>query len=213
MRGKRIVASVMLAGTLLSCTSADNIGGFGNRKIGTAGGAAAGALLGQLIGKNTEGTLVGAGVGALLGLGWGAYRDKQEAELKARLRNSGAEVSRDGENLSINLPSGITFAVDSDRIDPDFYRTLDQIATVLIQYPETRILIMGHTDSTGNDAHNQKLSERRAESVRKYFVSQGVASNRTIAKGYGKNQPIASNATAEGRQANRRVEVKILPLQ
>ncbi len=208
MKGKKSIASVLLALTLISCTGTQ----YNNKTTGAIGGAAGGALLGQLIGKDTKGTLIGAGVGALAGLGWGAYRDQQEAELKARLKNTGIEVNRDGENININLPDGVTFATDSADIASGFYGPLNEISKVLLQYSETKILVNGYTDSTGNSNHNQKLSERRAASVRNYFIGQGVASNRIIARGYGEQDPIASNATAAGRQANRRVEVKILPM-
>ncbi len=208
MKGKKSIASMLLALTLIGCTGSP----YGNKATGAAGGAAAGALLGQIIGKDTKGTLIGAGVGALAGLGWGAYRDQQEAELKARLKNTGVQVNRDGEYININLPDGVTFATDSADIASGFYGPLNEISKVLLQYSETKILVNGYTDSTGNSSHNQKLSEKRAASVRSYFISQGVASNRIVARGFGERYPIASNASAAGRQANRRVEVKILPM-
>lgn len=212
MKGKKIIASLFLGTTLISCTATDELGGFSGRGKGTVGGAAAGALIGQLIGKDTKSTLIGAGVGSLLGLTWGAYLDKQEAALKDSLKDTPVKVSREGDNLNINLPGGVTFASDSAAISQSFYSSLNDIANVLVQYPESKILVNGYTDSTGGDAHNQALSERRANSVANYLAAQGVARNRIIATGYGKSNPIATNSTEAGKQANRRVEVKIIPL-
>ena len=212
MKGKKIIASLLIGTTLIGCTATDDLGGFSGRGKGTVGGAAAGALVGQLIGKDTKSTLIGAGVGSLLGLTWGAYLDRQEAALKDSLKDSPVEVSRQGDNLNINLPGGVTFASDSATISSDFYSSLNEIARVLVQYPESKILVNGYTDSTGGDAHNQALSERRANSVASYLVAQGVSRNRIIATGYGKSNPIATNSTEAGKQANRRVEVKIIPL-
>lgn len=212
MKGKKIIASLFLGTTLISCTATDELGGFSGRGKGTVGGAAAGALIGQLIGKDTKATLIGAGVGSLLGLTWGAYLDRQEAALKDSLKDTPVKVSREGENLNINLPGGVTFASDSATISQGFYSSLNEIANVLVQYPESKILVNGYTDSTGGDAHNQALSERRANSVANYLAAQGVSRNRIIATGYGKSNPIATNSTEAGKQANRRVEVKIIPL-
>mgnify|MGYP001019625564 CR=1 FL=1 len=117
------------------------------------------------------------------------------------------------EDKVINLPGGVTFASDSANISSGFYYALNGIAQTLVRYPETRIQVNGYTDSTGGDAHNQELSQRRANSVAQYLISQGVSSNRIVANGFGSSNPIASNATPEGRQANRRVEVRILPAQ
>ena len=174
---------------------------------------AVGALAGQIIGKDTKGTLIGAAVGSLLGMGWGAYKDNQARELRAALKGTQAEVRNDGNALVVNLPGGVTFASDSANISSGFYSALNGVAQTLVRYPETRIQVNGYTDSTGGDAHNQELSQRRANSVAQYLISQGVSSNRIVANGFGSSNPIASNATPEGRQANRRVEVRILPAQ
>lgn len=213
MKSNKILAGALLALTLVGCSGVDEIGGYSGRASGTAGGAAVGALIGQVIGQNTKGTLIGAGVGSLLGLTWGAYRDKQAAELKEKLRGTEVEVRTEGENLTLNLPGGVTFASDSDRINSNFYTSLNGIAQTLIAYPESRILIYGYTDSTGGDAHNQALSERRADSVAQYLVGQGVALSRITAAGFGESNPVATNSTEAGKQANRRVEIKIVPLK
>ena len=212
---KKIIASLILGVTIVGCTSSpflDETGSVNKKTSGTAGGAAAGALIGQLIGKDTKGTLIGAGIGALAGLGWGAYRDNQEQELRERLKNTEVEVNREGDNLNLYLPGGVTFATNSANIASNFYGPLNSIATVLVQYPETRIIVNGYTDNTGAASYNLDLSQRRANSVRDYFISQGVASYRVTAVGHGINNPRATNNTATGRAENRRVEIQILPL-
>ncbi|WP_286033989.1 OmpA family protein [Fusobacterium necrogenes] len=212
---KKIIASLILGVTMVGCTSSpflDETGSVNKKTSGTAGGAAAGALIGQLIGKDTKGTLIGAGIGALAGLGWGAYRDNQEQELRERLKNTEVEVNREGDNLNLYLPGGVTFATNSANIASNFYGPLNSIATVLVQYPETRIIVNGYTDNTGAASYNLDLSQRRANSVRDYFISQGVASYRVTAVGHGINNPRATNNTAAGRAENRRVEIQILPL-
>ena len=214
MKFQKTTASLLLALTLVGCTSSPFLTDEGNinkKSSGTAGGAAVGALLGQLIGKDTKGTLIGAGMGALAGLGWGAYRDQQEAALRASLKNTAVQVQRDGENISLYLPGGVTFASDSAQISGNFYSALNSIAQVLVQYPETQILVQGHTDSTGSFQHNMDLSNRRANSVKHYLIGQGVASNRLMSQGFGPNNPVADNSTPDGRQMNRRVEIIIAP--
>ena len=212
MKNKKLIASCMLALSLVGCTGLE-AGNGAYTAGGAAGGAALGAIAGQVIGKDTKGTLIGAAVGSLLGMGWGAYRDNQEKELKAKLQGTQAEVKKDGNALVINLPGGATFASDSANITSSFYSALNGIAQSLNNYPETRIQVNGYTDSTGNDAHNQELSQRRANAVAQYLVAQGVSSSRIVANGFGSSNPIASNSTQEGRLQNRRVEIKILPAQ
>ncbi|MBQ3437805.1 MAG: OmpA family protein [Fusobacterium sp.] len=212
MKGKKLISSILVATTLIGCTATDDIGGTSGRVKGTAGGAAVGALVGQIIGKDTKATLIGAGVGSLLGLTWGAYLDKQETALKESLKGTEVKVAREGETLSINLPGGVTFATNSDNIVANFYGPLNEIAKVLVEYPETKVLVNGYTDNTGSDSWNQTLSEKRADSVKNYLLAHGVSSSRVIATGYGKSNPIATNSTEAGKQANRRVEIKLLPL-
>ena len=212
MKNRKIIASCMLALSLVGCTGLE-AGNGGYTTGGAAGGAALGAIAGQIIGKDTKVTLIGAAVGSLLGIGWGAYRDNQERELKAKLQGTQAQVKKEGNALVINLPGGVTFASDSANITSSFYSALNGIAQSLNNYPETRIQVNGYTDSTGNDAHNQELSQRRANAVAQYLVAQGVSSSRIVANGFGSSNPIASNSTQEGRLQNRRVEIKILPAQ
>ena len=212
MKNKKLIASCMLALSLVGCTGLE-AGNGAYTAGGAAGGAALGAIAGQVIGKDTKGTLIGAAVGSLLGMGWGAYRDNQEKELKTKLQGTQAQVKKEGNALVINLPGGVTFASDSANITSSFYSALNGIAQSLNNYPETRIQVNGYTDSTGNDAHNQELSQRRANAVAQYLIAQGVSSSRIVANGFGSSNPIASNSTQEGRLQNRRVEIKILPAQ
>ena len=142
--------------------------------------------------------------------GIGAYMDKQERDLRARTAGTDVQVIRQGDDLVLNIPSGITFAYDSANVAPQFQRTLDQVADTLAQYNQTYIDVYGHTDSTGSDAYNQTLSERRAQSVSSYLSSQGVQSARLATRGYGESQPVASNTTEDGRAQNRRVEIEVV---
>ena len=185
---------------------------------GTAGGAAAGAILGQIIGGNTKSTLIGTAAGAVIGglagTGVGAMMDKQENDMRQALANSEAvAVQREGNALALTFKSDFTFDVNSSSIRPGLYSELDRVAQVLSAYPQTTILIAGHTDSTGSDAYNQQLSERRAQSVKNALVQRGIAAGRIQAVGYGESSPIADNSTEYGRQQNRRVEVRINPVQ
>lgn len=182
--------------------------------IGAIGGVVGGYLLGDLVGGRRDRTekIVGAGIGGLAGAAIGTYMDRQEQELRARTRGTDVQVIRRGDDLVLNMPSGITFAYDSADVQPQFRPTLDQVAEVLGQYDQTYIDVYGHTDSTGTDAYNQALSERRASAVAGYLGGHGVQQARIGTRGYGETQPIADNATEDGRAANRRVEIKIVPV-
>lgn len=176
-------------------------------------GAAAGAVAGLLTkGDKLENALIGAGVGALAGGGVGYYMDVQEAKLRQRLEGTGVSVTRVGDNITLNMPGNVTFALNSADLNAQFFNVLDGVALVLKEYNKTVVEVAGHTDSTGSDAYNLQLSQRRAQAVASYLVSQGIKSERLITVGAGKAHPIASNATEEGRAANRRVELTIVPV-
>ena len=190
----------------------------GNRKvskaaIGGIGGALGGYLLGDLLGGRNDRTekIVGAGIGAIAGAGVGAYMDAQEKKLRQQTAGTGVDVVRQGDDLLLRMPSGITFATNQSSIEPRFQPTLDQVAQTLSEYPKTMIDVLGHTDSDGSEAYNQSLSERRAQSVASYLGGHGVAPVRVATKGYGEMQPIGSNETPDGKAQNRRVEIKIVP--
>ena len=144
--------------------------------IGGIGGAVGGYLLGDLVGGRRDRTekILGAGIGGLAGAGIGAYMDKQERDLRARTAGTDVQVVRQGDDLLLNLPSGITFAYNSSQVQPQFRQTLDQVADILSQYKQTYIDVYGHTDSTGSAEYNQRLSEQRATSVADYLASRGV---------------------------------------
>ena len=218
MLKSRILAAAAL-GALVTTSACTTDPETGQRRIsktalGGNGGALGGYLLGDLVGGRRDRTekILGAGIGGLAGAGIGAYMDKQERELRARTAGTDVQVTREGDNLVLNIPSGITFAYDSADVQPQFQRTLDQVASTLSQYNQTYIDVYGHTDSTGSDSYNQTLSDRRATAVADYLSSRGVQTARIGTRGYGETQPIASNDTDAGRAANRRVEVKIVPI-
>ena len=213
-----LLASAALATLMVTsaCTTDPETGErrISKAAIGGIGGALGGYLLGDIVGGRNDRTekIIGAGIGGIAGAGIGAYMDKQERDLRARTAGTDVQVVRQGDDLILNIPSGINFAYNSATVEPQFQRTLDQVSQVLGQYDRTYIDIYGHTDSTGSDSYNQGLSERRADSVAAYLESRGVRGARIGTRGFGETQPIASNDTEQGRAANRRVEIKIVPI-
>jgi outer membrane protein OmpA-like peptidoglycan-associated protein len=175
--------------------------------IGTAGGALAGAGIGKATGNTARGAIIGAAVGGTAGYLIGRHMDKQAAELKKDLK--GATVERVGEGIKITFHKGIEFAVGSSELSNSSKTNLTDLARVVNKYGDTKILIEGHTDSTGDHENNQQLSERRASSVTHFLTGLNVTSTRMDAVGYGQDQPIGDNASNAGRQQNRRVEVAI----
>lgn len=182
--------------------------------IGGIGGALGGYLLGDIVGGRRDRTekIVGAGIGAVAGAGIGYYLDQQERELRQKTAGTGIDVVRDGDSLLLNMPSQVTFDVDSAAVKPEFRNTLNDVASTLVQYESTYIDVYGHTDSTGSDAYNQTLSERRAQSVSSYLSTRGVQPARLATQGFGESQPVASNTSEDGRAQNRRVEIRIVPV-
>jgi outer membrane protein OmpA-like peptidoglycan-associated protein len=183
---------------------------------GTGIGAVAGAGLGQAIGGNTKGTLLGAGIGAvvggLAGAGIGKYMENQEAAMQQQFAASdSASIRRDADVLAVTFKSDVLFDTGSAALKPGGYQEISRVSQVLTQYPETRIMIAGHTDGDGSEAANQELSVRRAENVRNALVAQGVSAARVNTMGFGETQPVADNNTAVGKQLNRRVVITIVP--
>ncbi|WJW74794.1 OmpA family protein [Thiohalobacter sp. IOR34] len=215
MKRKRIrpVLSVLLAALLAGCAADDP-----NRRAKT--GAAVGAVVGAVVGHQLDrdsGRFVGAAVGALAGGMVGNYMDQQqrefEAQLEAERRQHQIEVQRlKDQSLKIDIASEVSFDFDSARLKSAFLPTLDKVAEILKRYDQTLVHVIGHTDSIGSEAYNQRLSERRAQSVVDYLVSRGVPRQRLHAEGRGEREPRASNATAAGRQLNRRVELIVKPV-
>ncbi|MBN9222270.1 MAG: OmpA family protein [Mesorhizobium sp.] len=214
---KKTVLVVMATALLVSaCTTTDPYTGdqkISNTAAGAGLGALAGASLGLLAGGNDRrNALIGAGIGALAGGAIGATMDQNEAELRRQLQGTGVSVTRSGDQIILNMPSDITFNVDQDAVKPGFYPVLNSVALVLKKFRQTTVDVFGHTDSTGGDQHNFDLSQRRALAVANYLSGQGVDSRRFAVTGFGKTRPIASNATAAGREQNRRVEIQLSPL-
>jgi outer membrane protein OmpA-like peptidoglycan-associated protein len=213
----RLVLAVTAASlTLAACVTDPETGQQGMTRAGggALAGAGAGALLGAILGgsNNRAAVLVGTGIGAIAGGSVGNYMDKQERELRARTAGTGIEVQREGDQIALKLPSGISFDFNSAAIRPEFKPALDQVAQTLASYQSTFVDVTGHTDSIGSVQVNQRLSEQRAESVANYFTLQGVNRARIATRGYGKTMPIATNDTEEGRAQNRRVEIKLTPV-
>lgn len=213
--------SVFGASTLMlsACMTYDPY--TGEEKVSSAtSGAVIGALAGAAVGAATsskkdraKGALIGAAAGGAVGSGVGYYMDKQEAQLRHQLANSGVSIERNGDEIKLIMPGNITFQSAKADIQDDFQPVLNSIAIVLEEFNKTAISIVGHTDSTGSLAMNQTLSEQRAESVKLALQARKIASGRIHASGMGPRYPIASNDTTEGRQTNRRVELSLLPLE
>lgn len=215
---KKVLLS-FLAVTLTACMSTDPYTGQ-QKTSNTAKGAGMGALAGAVIGAATsssddrkKGALIGAAGGATIGGGIGFYMDKQEAALRAKLEGTGVRVVREGDNIRLIMPGNITFGVDRHEVRPEFYPTLESVAIVLEEFNKTAVRVAGHTDSSGSDSYNQTLSERRASSVGQFLISHGVIAGRVQVYGYGERYPVAGNDTEGGRQANRRVELELVPMQ
>jgi outer membrane protein OmpA-like peptidoglycan-associated protein len=214
---RALLAAALAATTLTSACVTDPVTGerrVSRAAIGAGAGVVGGYLLGDLVGGRNDRTekIVGAGIGGLAGAGIGAYMDRQEQELRRRTAGTDIRVIRQGDDLVLNMPSNVTFATNEASVQPQFRATLDQVADVLKQYNQTYIDVYGHTDSTGSDSYNLSLSQRRAASVADYLTSRGVQSARLGTRGFGETQPIASNDTEEGKAANRRVEIKLVPI-
>jgi len=190
----------------------------GEKKVSkTATGAAIGGATGAAIGAATGGKRgkragIGAAAGVLAGGAVGAYMDHQESKLREQLQGTGVSVTRAGDDLILNMPGNITFELNQSDIRPSFYDVLNSVVLVVKEFDKTIIEISGYTDSTGSDSYNQTLSERRADSVGSYFTAQGVVAGRVVTKGFGERYPIADNDTPEGRERNRRVELKLVPI-
>ena len=214
-RGKRVFAALALVAFAAACTTDPYTGEkqVSRAAIGAAIGAGVGAGIGALAGRHhARNALIGAGAGALAGGAVGGYMDYQEAKLRKQLAGTGVGVTRVGDEIVLNMPGNVTFDTNRAEIRPDFYAVLNSVVLVIKEYEKTIIEVTGHTDSTGTVEYNLELSQRRADSVGGYLKGQGVNSMRVLTQGFGKQHPIASNDTPEGRQQNRRVELRLTPL-
>ncbi len=210
------VTALVLAATLgtAACTTNPYTGEQQASKAatGAAIGAVGGAVISAITGGERKNILIGAGIGALAGGAVGYYMDQQEARLRQQLQGTGVSVTRDGDNIILNMPGNITFATDSSDISADFYPVLDSVALVINEFEKTYVDVTGHTDSTGPEAYNMQLSVARANSVARYLESRQVVAQRIYTQGMGEGRPIATNDTVQGRALNRRVEILLTPV-
>ena len=213
--GSFVAVTVVLAG----CQTVDPYTGeqkTSNATFGALIGAVAGAALGAATGKDAKDrrkrALIGAGAGGLTGAAVGGYMDRQEAKMREKLKGTGVSVTRNGDNITLNMPGNITFPTGGSDISADFYKVLDGVGIVVQEFDKTLIVIAGHTDNVGSDTNNQALSERRSASVGRYLGGKGVNGQRIITTGFGESSPVASNDAPDGRSQNRRVEVTLEPI-
>lgn len=217
---KKVIGSALVAAAVVTSGCATYNPYTGEKQTSKATtGAAIGAAVGAIIGVATsdnakerkERALKGAGIGAITGGGVGYYMDVQEAKLRQKLEASGVSVTRDGDNIILNMPGNITFDTNQTNVKESFKPVLDSVAEVLKEYKSTMIQVGGHTDSTGSDQYNLQLSQNRAQSVANVLIGFGVEPVRTDVVGFGETSPIASNSTESGRAQNRRVELILVP--
>jgi len=219
---KQITTLIIASAFILNgCTTFDAYTGE-EKTSSTAKGAGIGAtsalLLSYITNRNKSSSerkkrmLRDAGIGAIVGGGIGYYMDTQEAKLRKQLRGTGVSVKRDGNNINLIMPSNITFALDGRNLNSKFYKVLDSVVLVINEFNKTTVMVSGHTDSSGSNSYNQRLSEDRARSVADYFVSKKVVPARLDVAGFGEKYPVASNNTKQGRSLNRRVEITLLPI-
>lgn len=210
---KTIKPLTLAVGAMLisACTTNPYTGEQQASKAATYGASAAAVcgLIGAIdSGKHARNAALGCGV---VGAGVGAYMDVQEAKLREELQGTGVQVAREGDNIRLIMPGNITFETDSYNLKSSFYPVLNSVGQVLAKYADTTMKVSGHTDNTGSHQYNQTLSEKRARAVAEYLVTREVDRGRMLVQGMSFDQPIADNATAQGRASNRRVELYILP--
>lgn len=223
MTQKRITTTLLLLTFIISLAGCAANTTQEHTKKGAGIGALLGAVSGAIIGYQNDhsggalrGALIGGAAGGAIGAGTGAYMDKQQTEFEQQLASERAqneiEIERQkNEILKLTMNSEVSFDFDSARIKPTFYTPLNKIADIMQRYPRTQIVIVGHTDNVGPEQYNLQLSLRRANAVADYLIMRGVAKSRLGTEGHGEMEPIAGNATEEGRAQNRRVEIFVVP--
>ena len=225
MKYKLLTVAIIaaLSASISGCQTMDAYSGESKTSSATKGGAI-GAGIGALIGyisardkssrDRRKAILVGAGVGGVAGAGVGVYMDQQEAKLRAQLEGTGVSVTRNGNEVILNMPGNITFATGKSTLNPNFGEVLDSVVLVLNEFNQTLIEVAGHTDSVGSTQSNQKLSYYRANSVGNYLMDVGnIPFDRVMTVGRGEGRPISDNKTATGRAQNRRVELTLIPVE
>jgi outer membrane protein OmpA-like peptidoglycan-associated protein len=205
--GLRALTAILIAGSVAASGCASMNKKEEGAVIGAAAGGAIGGVIGNQTGSTAKGAIIGAVIGGTAGAIIGHQMDQQAKELSQTIK--GATVERVGEGINVTFASGLLFAFNSDDIQPTAGENLKELAASLNRYPESQLLIVGHTDNVGDDAYNQGLSERRANSAAAYLASQGVARTRIATSGKGEAEPVTTNDTDAGRAQNRRVEVAI----
>ena len=212
-----LLTSLCLTLGVSGCTTINPYSGeeqTSNAVKGVAIGAATGALVGVLSSSKKDrgkGALIGAASGAAIGGGVGYYMDVQEAKLRQKMKGTGVTVTRSGDQIILNMPNNVTFDSNASQLKPAGANTLSGVAMVLKEYEDTRVHIIGHTDSSGSRELNMRLSEQRAESVGTALITMGVDASRLNMSGVGPDQPVASNSTAAGKAQNRRVTLTLSP--
>lgn len=210
MRNQMMIAAVAAGLALSGCTTDPNTGQqrLNKAAIGGLAGAAGGATISKATGGDKTGR--DALIGAALGTGVGYYMERQAKQLEQQMAGTGVTVTPNANgNIDLVMPGNITFSFDNASLNPSFMPTLDKLASTMNEYNQNTVTVAGHTDSKGDAGYNMDLSRKRANSVRNYLVSRGVASNRISVAAYGESRPVADNNTDYGRQQNRRVELVI----
>ena len=203
----RALTAILIAGSVAASGCASMNKKEEGAVIGAAAGGAIGGVIGNQTGSTAKGAIIGAVIGGTAGAIIGHQMDQQAKELSQTIK--GATVERVGEGINVTFASGLLFAFNSDEIQSTAGENLKELAASLNRYPDSQLLIVGHTDNVGDDAYNQGLSERRANSAAAYLASQSVARTRVATSGKGEAEPVTTNDTDAGRQQNRRVEVAI----
>ena len=203
MKSLILIATVAVS-VFYGCSASNAVKGG---VIGGVGGGVVGGVIGDQLGNTVMGAIIGAAVGGTAGALIGNYMDQQAEEMENDI--AGAKIERVGEGIKITFDSGILFETNSSALQYEAKNNISKLAVILNKYPDTNILVTGHTDSDGTEEYNQALSERRAKSVSDYTLGQGINSSRLSIIGLGESEPVSSNETVEGKQLNRRVEIAI----
>ena len=204
IKGIILISTLAVSVFIYSCGASNAVKGG---VIGGVSGGVVGGVIGNQLGNTALGAIIGAAVGGTAGVLIGSYMDRQAEEMRNDI--AGAKIERVGEGIKITFDSGILFETNSANLQTEAKTNISKLATILAKYPDTDILVTGHTDSDGTEEYNQILSEKRAKSVSDYTMGKGINSSRFSMIGLGENEPVASNETVDGKQLNRRVEIAI----
>ena len=204
IKGIILISTLAVSVFIYSCGASNAVKGG---VIGGVSGGVVGGVIGDQLGNTALGAIIGAAVGGTAGVLIGSYMDRQAEEMKNDI--AGAKIERVGEGIKITFDSGILFATNSSALQTEAKTNISKLAAIISKYPDTNILVTGHTDSDGTEEYNQTLSEKRAKSVSDYTIAQGIISSRFSIIGLGESEPVASNETVDGKHLNRRVEIAI----